>query len=912
MLIKGIFFLLLSSSCIFGQQLFGQTGTIKGTVKELGSAETLPGANVIIEGTTIGVSTDFDGQFELKNIKPGVYTLKVSFISYNEKVISGIEVLAGEEKFIEVELDDAALTITSVTIEGRLRRDRENVILLEQRKATNITQSIGAQELSRKGVGDVAAAVTKVTGVSKQEGTNNIFVRGLGDRYNSTTLNGLPIPSNNPEEKNITLSIFSADIVDYISMDKVYHNKVYGDFAGGNVNIVSKRHSGDDFVQVEVGSGTNLNVIDEQTFPMQQGPNHFGFYTITPPTTLERFDFPNSLLPVEKTPVLTDIALSAGKEFAFNEQSLSLFATAGFNNGFASKEGIAKSVNNTGYASKDLRLKSYDYATNTTGMLNAGYQFSASSSLYYNLLFINSSNQLNENYQGTILDIANYDNGLLSRKTFEKNTLFINQLLGEHSLNHNLDINWGVSHSSITSDQPDRIQNTFRGVDEGYLFGQNQITDNHRYFHYLKETEYAANASVSYALGKGSDGKQKGKITLGGVARLKEREFNATQFNFRIKQNMIVDPNNLDTYFNQPNLENDYFTIETFRGNQYVPNVLKPQEYGGTQIISGGYLNFEYNVTPKFTTLLGVRAESIYQDVRWNTQLDPRDRSDAIEKLGVLPSITTRYQISEKQNLRFAASKTYTLPQFKERALFIYEEVTQVKLGNPDLYASDNYNLDVKWELFPSSGEIISITGYGKYILNPINEVTISSATSDISFLNTGDWGYVAGVEFELRKSIYSGSSSRLNGGVNASYLHTDQMLDSDKISNETNYRVRFTHDKAKFSGASDWLVNADLTLIKDFNDAQSNVMVTLAYKYTSDNIYAIGTNDSGNIVNKAINSLDLVVKSNVNKRFSVSASLKNILDTKVERVQENLNGPITVMSYQMGVLASLKLGYRF
>ena len=160
MLIKGIFFLLLSSSCIFGQQLFGQTGSIKGTVKEFGSAETLPGANVIIEGTTIGVSTDFDGQFELKNIKPGVYTLKVSFISYNEKVISGIEVLAGEEKFIEVELDDAALTITSVTIEGRLRRDRENVILLEQRKATNITQSIGAQELSRKGVGDVAAAVT--------------------------------------------------------------------------------------------------------------------------------------------------------------------------------------------------------------------------------------------------------------------------------------------------------------------------------------------------------------------------------------------------------------------------------------------------------------------------------------------------------------------------------------------------------------------------------------------------------------------------------------------------------------------------------------------------------------------------------------------------------------------------------
>ncbi len=893
------------------QNVFAQTGAIKGVVKEKRTGETLPGANVMIEGTALGASTDFDGEFELKNLKTGVYNLKISFISFSDLFVKGVKVEEGKTAFIAAELEDAALTISAVTVEGKLRRDRESILLLEQRKATIISQHIGAQELSRKGIGDVASAITKLTGVSKQEGSNDIFVRGLGDRYNSTTLNGLPIPSNNPEEKNITLSLFTTDIVEFISIDKVYNNAIYGDFAGGNVNIVSKKHAGEDFFNIEIGSGTNFNAIDEPSFLLQQGPNHFGFFTQSPPTTLSEYTFQNSLIPKSKIPIASDFSFSGGKVTNLFKRELNLFTSINFNNGFASKEGIALSVNNTGYASKDLRLKSFDYTTNTTGLINVGYKINDRSELFYNLLFINSSDQLHEDYRGTILDIANYDNGRLNRKTFEKNTLIINQLLGEFALGNQLNLNWGVSYNSITSDMPDRIQNTFRMVNGEYLFGQNQITDNHRYFHYLSEQEYAANASLDYLFSRLSDGKYKGKVTLGGFTRFKNRDFNATQFNFRIKQNMVVDPENLDAYFNQTNLDNDYFTIETFRGNQYVPNVLKPQEYSGMQLIPGVFSNFEYKLTPKLTTLVGLRVEVIYQEVRWNTQLDPRDRSDAIEKLGILPNLTLRYELTEKQNLRFAASKTYTLPQFKERALFIYEDVTQVKLGNPDLYPSDNYNVDLKWELFPNNGEVISLTGYGKYILNPINEVTISSATSDISFLNTGDWGYVAGVEFEIRKEIFNINRTKLFAGFNASYLHTDQILDSDKISEETKYRVRFTHESASFAGASDWLVNADISFLQNFIN-KGNIMATLAYNYSSDNIYAIGTNDGGNIVNKAVNTLDLVIKSDINDRISIGASFKNILDPKVERVQENLDKDVTVMSYRKGVVSSLKFSFSF
>jgi outer membrane receptor protein involved in Fe transport len=119
---------------------------------------------------------------------------------------------------------------------------------------------------------------------------------------------------------------------------------------------------------------------------------------------------------------------------------------------------------------------------------------------------------------------------------------------------------------------------------------------------------------------------------------------------------------------------------------------------------------------------------------------------------GILPSLVMKYELNSKQNLRLGLSKTYTLRNLKRA--FIYEEVLQVKVGNKDLYASDDYNLDLKWEMFPKSDELISVTAFGKYILNPMNEVTISSSSNDISYINTGDYGYVAGAEVEYRKQL--------------------------------------------------------------------------------------------------------------------------------------------------------------
>ena len=191
----------------------------------------------------------------------------------------------------------------------------------------------------------MATAVTKTTGITKQEGSGNIFVRGLGDRYNSTTLNGLPIPSNDPEKKNIALDIFSTDIVESVGIDKVYNSKLFGDFAGGNVDIVSKEYKGKGFFKVDIGSKINTNAIAEDNFQLQKGYSATGFGSKSiPGNALTEYNF-STLQLEDRNPFAGSIGLSGGKSFDIGKEGkLSLFGTANYSNEYnAITDGSAKS-----------------------------------------------------------------------------------------------------------------------------------------------------------------------------------------------------------------------------------------------------------------------------------------------------------------------------------------------------------------------------------------------------------------------------------------------------------------------------------------------------------------------------------------------------------------------------------------
>jgi len=329
-------------SLFFSVAMFAQNGTVTGTIldKEFNN-EPLPFANIIIKGTKQGTSTDENGKYSI-TLKPGNYTLVIGYLGYETKEIP-FTLKANEKKVINHTLEANGVQLQDVEIVHIVSKEKESALLLEQQKAVEIKQSIGAEEISKKGISDVAAAVAKTSGISKQEGSSDIFVRGLGDRYNSTTLNGLPLPSNNPSTKNISLDIFSTDIVEYIGIDKTYNYKNYGDFAGANVDIVSKTYKGSGMIEVGTGTGFNSNAMSQDKFYLQDGPNFHGFSNEPIPNNpLAAYNFTTSWDKQATTPVNGSFYLRGGDSYNIGSSKLSFFVNASFDNNYNYKEGVRR------------------------------------------------------------------------------------------------------------------------------------------------------------------------------------------------------------------------------------------------------------------------------------------------------------------------------------------------------------------------------------------------------------------------------------------------------------------------------------------------------------------------------------------------------------------------------------------
>ena len=235
---------------------------IKGAVKDKLSKEPLIGATIRLIGTQTGAVTDMDGNFELndRGLLEGIYDVEIKYIGYKE-VRRKVRVENGKLVMLNLELETDAQELADVVVVAKKNRENENMLLLEQQKAVIAVQSVSVKELSRKGVSDAEGAVTKVSGVSKQDGVKNVFVRGLGDRYNATTFNGFSLPSEDPEYKNISLDFFGTDIIQSVGVNKAFSAGGSSDVGGAAIDIVSKELTGGGNFGFSLSGGLNTQTV---------------------------------------------------------------------------------------------------------------------------------------------------------------------------------------------------------------------------------------------------------------------------------------------------------------------------------------------------------------------------------------------------------------------------------------------------------------------------------------------------------------------------------------------------------------------------------------------------------------------------------------------------------------------------
>lgn len=787
--------------------------------------------------------------------------------------------------------------IEGIELRGSLKKGSENNIISLQRKSVEVIERVGSVQLEKQGISDAATAVTKASGTQKQEGSGQIIIRGLGDRYNATTLNGLPIPSDNTEFKNINLGIFKTSIIEYISLDKVYSPKFSGDFGGANINIVSKEHSGKPYFKVGIGSSVNLQTFDKNDFKLQDGgPGFFGYKE----STFRKGD-PKVLYPFTTSWNFKNAANPFNSNMDFEGGArlgkFSVFGYAGFENNYTYSAGKEGFYDSTGDAIKDLNVERYVYSTNSTALLNVAYKINSKNKISLTSNFIHSSDQDARFFKGYMREIGT--NIIINRGDNKITSTIINQLYGNHKVTDTWTADWGVSYNMMNSKRPDRLQNTFDANTLNLITGS--TINNHRYFDELVDNTANGFLNITKEINNL-------KINFGYNGSYKDRQFDNTTIGLNFAIQAPVDPNNVDAFINPSN--NGIIQYNTFRNDseRYVPF-----NYSFKQNIQAGFVNLDYKFSDRFILQLGGRFDYVDMKSNWDDAIFGKDKSNKTYNK-FLPALNAKYSINDRQNLRFSASKTYTLPQAKELVPTGYYDVTTNVYGNPFLFPSDNYNMDLKWELFSKPGEVLSVTAFGKYIENPIARTTYSTAaSSDMTYFNIANSGYVAGAEIEFRKDIYKMENSKLYTFLNATYMKSEQKLKSEaEFATENGGKiVQFNGQTTDdIQGVADFLANVNLGYNQKLNSGNT-VDFVVSYSYVGKSLFSLGTNKVGNFYENPIHLLDANLKFNFNQ-IGIGINAKNLINSenKIEQVINNVG--YTQRSYTQGRQIGLNLSYKF
>jgi outer membrane receptor protein involved in Fe transport len=902
--------------------------TIQGLVtdKEMNN-EPLPFANVFVKGTAIGVTTDFDGNYSF-SVDEGVVVVVFSFVGY-QTVEVPLTVVDGESYTLNQLLGASeGITMDEVVVQAIVSKEKETALLVEQKKAVVIKESIGAQRLAKVGVSNAAGATTKIAGVTKNESSSAVFIRGLGDRYLSTTMNGLPIPSDDVENKNINLNLFSTGIIQNVGISKTYTTSNYADQASGSVDIISKKYTKNNF-SLGLKTGANTNVLKgsvKDNFRVTQNYEDLTVGFHSKQHTLKEAITEQSWNTKTANPLANfGISVSGGKKFFLGEKDLTVFATVSHSKAFNYRQGIFKSyrsnVLNNSYTDAEL----FRVDINTTGLLNLGLRLDENNKISYNSLFVNKTQEnlfeQGRNGEGYVFDQDPAEYGAFVRDQNTKQTMmYVNQLLAEHRLSENNKLTWAAGMNYVLSEEPNRIRNevNIEATDLPENVSPLIFTDDNtlQFAHVgdfqqrksgqkVEDLEYNARIQDEMTfVNLDEDGAF--KLRAGANIRHKERTFSSLFIGVRSKGVQAPDVDDLSSVFTQYNFNNRTTILRT-------PN---PDIYLASLDVVAAYANYDF-AFGKLSGNIGGRYEFNKIDLEWDVANFSGAPRTSKTYNSMLPSLNLKYELNEVQFVRIALSKTNTLPEFKELAPFEYVSPNgRVTKGNPNLEKSDNFNVDLKWEMFPENGGLLSATGFYKQIKNPINLALTRGSSGYFVFDNTGEEANIYGLEFEGRKDLIDTDNSKLNLNVNMTKMWFNQDLKKNfqyKGKTETNLQ-----------GASDFILNTALSFS---TKSEREFVATTAVNYSSDKIAVLGAPEdqsssetlyNDEIIEKGFVTLDLVVSKKLSEKLSLTIRGKNLLNPAIEQTQlvrSLVNGvetDETVVSYKKGSQVTLSLAYKF
>ena len=843
--------------------MFATAADIKGVVKDSETKEPLIGASVQIDGTTVGTITDLDGSFVLNGVK-GETTIVVSYVSY---ITKKLKVNASKDTApIEILLEPDNRQLGEVTVTARKNNETATALLKERQKSSIPIENIGARDLSIKGISDVQEGVKKLTGISVAS-AGQIIVRGLGDRYSITTLNGMSVASPNPDHKLIPLDLFPTSTVKNITVSKVYDVASFADYSGAHIDIATKDQSSDNFFEASVSVKGYTNTIGGDFYEMDRASTLFRNPSIDnnaynlPLSDFRQYSRNNRIFNtgfnVERRTAIPAFSgnVSFGRNFRIGSNDLNILASMSVSNGLSSMDNaIYKTLEATGTVVNDFNYDAYINEVKLSGLASVSYSFRESDHIGYNFFYARNASNEYMTRSGHDRD----DHQLLGiHDVTHIYTLQNHQLSGYHEFGDAWSLTWKGSYGKTTSEEPDRRQVMYERTSNGLELFKLNRQETMRYFGDLNESEYLADVSSEYKFGESN------KVVFGAAYKDKKRSYSATRFYYNLSGiNPVIDD------FYRPD---DFINAGALAAGDISINRVQQlkDNYEAANRIAAGFISAELYPVNDLMINIGVRYEYSDQYVDYYDDASIARRS-TLKNHDFFPALNARYQFRDNNSIRLSFSRTITRPSFIEMTPFLYQESyggAQIR-GNEHLKNGYNWNVDLRYEYITQSGDMFSATVYYKQLEDPIERTQFLQGGATTHSFNNADNGVAAGVEVEIRKNIVKD----LILGANVSYMYTNVVLPEGGA---------YTNTTRALQGASPYLANADLTYAPKFKNGD-DMSLALLYNLQGPRIQSVGVSGLGDVTQQALHTLNFVARYRFNEHCSISAKVNDILNRDV------------------------------
>lgn len=895
-------------------------GICSGKILDKETGEEIIGALVVVQGTKLGTTTGTDGRYEIKNIPPGTYTLRFSYIGYVPQTVTQVDILPGKRATLDVVLTQESVIGQEVVVRADVIRSGEGALLAERRKAIAIGDGISAEQIKRAPDATSGDALKRVTGITLVD-NKFVYIRGTSERYSNTTLNGATLSSVEPEKRSFSFDMFPSNLLENIVISKTFTPDMQGDFSGGNIQLTTIDFPDDFTMRVSVGNSFNTNVTTKSMTTYRGGSTDWlgiDDGTRALPAGLPS-DFTRSIIPIEeqqayalrfpnnwsmktaKAPFNKSLDVSIGNAYSvFEESQLGFVAALTYRNTYSHSE----LVRNDYEADRPKYL--YTGVKDAFSVLwgtMANISFKASP--YHKFSAKNVYNRTADDEVVTLEGLYNDRPSLVKNIGFRytERSIVSTQMIGEHALVdlNDLRVQWRAAYSESHRSEPDGRRVGYAkdasDPDEPYyavVDYQAQTRSGGRFYSSLKDIVRNYGADVTIPI-------ETIKLKVGGLYENKDRSFNSRLIAF--VRPMPGEPFDrslllyaIDSLFRPENVKSNGFRISEYSNgsNNYTAGYSVVAYYAMTDVPFTLFAqNFRLNV--------GARVENVIQRVS-SFYLDNSPINKSVQNVDVLPSVNFTYLLADNTNLRLAYSQTVNRPELRELAPFpYYDFTTQLTVyGNDKLRRALIRNYDVRWELFPNPGELLSVSYFYKKLTDAIEMVNVpgSALGSDRTFDNANGVNY--GYEIEFRASLRHLSNVLSNFALTGNYTRVNS-----KVTTLTG--IGLEKKDRPLQGQSPYMVNLSLLFSMPEYGFSSSVM----FNKFGERISEASTLASEDIREMPRNVVDVTLTKTLFQNYEVKFSVKDLLhEPQVFKVKQGSTDQVA-RSNSVGTTYSLGISYK-